>query len=250
MEVQSLSDDATPKRVGLIVPSSNTTMETEIPAMLRAQGGRYTFHSSRMRMKTVSPDELKAMDAQGERCIQELVDARCDVIAYACLVAVMVQGLGAHREVEQRLRDVALTHGSSAPIISSAGALVESLHELGAKRIAIATPYMPPLTRKVVDYLESEGMDVVSVESLGIDDNYLVGCISGEVLRDAVSKLDLTDADVLVLSACVQMPSLPIIDIVEKTYGIPVLTAATATASAILRSLGETTVALPGAVGG
>ena len=45
----------TPRRIGMIVPSSNTTMETEIPAMLRAREGihpeRFTFHSARMRMR-------------------------------------------------------------------------------------------------------------------------------------------------------------------------------------------------------
>lgn len=48
----------TATRVGLIVPSSNTTMETEIPAMLRAREEirpeRFTFHSSRMRMQQVT----------------------------------------------------------------------------------------------------------------------------------------------------------------------------------------------------
>jgi len=44
------------RRIGQIVPSSNTTMETEIPALFRGweehqRGGpRFTFHSSRMRM--------------------------------------------------------------------------------------------------------------------------------------------------------------------------------------------------------
>ena len=46
-------------RIGQIVPSSNTTMETEIPAMLRAREGirpeRFSFHSSRMRMKRALP---------------------------------------------------------------------------------------------------------------------------------------------------------------------------------------------------
>lgn len=46
-------------RIGQIVPSSNTTMQTEIPAMLRARElvrpDRFTFHSSRMRMKRVVP---------------------------------------------------------------------------------------------------------------------------------------------------------------------------------------------------
>ena len=44
-------------RVGLIVPSSNTTMETEIPALLRRHpewnGEGFTFHSSRARLHTV-----------------------------------------------------------------------------------------------------------------------------------------------------------------------------------------------------
>ncbi len=89
-------------RVGLIVPSSNTTMETEIPEMLRRREAthpeRFTFHSSRMRMKHVTAEELKKMDHDSDRCAVELSDAHCDVLAYACLVAIMSQGAGYHRE--------------------------------------------------------------------------------------------------------------------------------------------------------
>ena len=53
-------------RIGQIVPSSNTTMETEVPAMLQRavldDGMSFTFHSSRAPMKTVSKDELTALD--------------------------------------------------------------------------------------------------------------------------------------------------------------------------------------------
>ena len=67
-------------RIGQIVPSSNTTMETEIPAILRARGTllaeRFTIHSSRMRMKKVVKEELEAMDRESERCVLELPDAR------------------------------------------------------------------------------------------------------------------------------------------------------------------------------
>ena len=83
-------------RIGQIVPSSNTTMETEIPAMLRAREAQYperfTFHSSRMRMKRVVKEELAAMDAESLRCAAELADGRMDVIGYACLVAIMAMG--------------------------------------------------------------------------------------------------------------------------------------------------------------
>src|SRR4051812_33296852 len=67
-------------RIGQIVPSSNTTMETEIPAMLHARAGvepeQFTFHSSRMRMHKVTPEELVKMNKEGIRCAAELADAR------------------------------------------------------------------------------------------------------------------------------------------------------------------------------
>src|SRR5215467_4444052 len=94
-------------RIGQIVPSSNTTMETEIPAMLRARESvrdeRFTFHSSRMRMKRVTKEELEAMNREGLRCAAELADARVDVMSTACLVAIMASGKGYHRQVQREL---------------------------------------------------------------------------------------------------------------------------------------------------
>src|SRR3981081_2379045 len=95
-------------RIGQIVPSSNTTMETEIPAMLRARESirpeRFTFHSSRMRMKKVTKEELVAMDLESDRCALELSDARVNVLGYACLVAIMAMGKGYHRVSQERLQ--------------------------------------------------------------------------------------------------------------------------------------------------
>src|ERR671936_496251 len=98
-------------RVGLIVPSSNTTMEAEIPSMLRAREAArpeqtFTFHSSRMRMKHVTPEELRAMNAQMNPCPAELADAHCDVVTTACLVAIMAQGAGFHRTAEDQISRV------------------------------------------------------------------------------------------------------------------------------------------------
>lgn len=88
-------------RIGQIVPSSNTTMETEIPAILRARealfADRFTFHSSRMRMQKVTKEELAKMDSDSDRCAIELSDAAVDVLGYACLVAIMSMGKGYHR---------------------------------------------------------------------------------------------------------------------------------------------------------
>ena len=49
---------------------------------------------------------------------------------------------------------------------------------------------------------------------------------------------DLKGVDALVLSACVQMPSLAAVDVVERMAGVPVVSAATCTAHQLLTSLG------------
>ena len=168
-----------PYRIGQIVPSSNTTMETEIPAMLRAREDirpeRFTFHSSRMRMHKVTKEELEAMNKEGLRCAAELADARVDVMSTACLVAIMAMGLGYHRQVQRELTEIARTHRCEAPVMTSAGALVEGLHIMGARRIALLAPYMCELTDLVVKYIENEGIEVVDAISFEIPDNLEVG---------------------------------------------------------------------------
>src|SRR5687768_15016477 len=151
-------------RIGQIVPSSNTTMETEIPALLRWREAvapeRFSFHSSRMRMKKVTKEELAAMDADSDRCAAELSDARVDVLGYACLVAIMSMGKGYHCQSESRLQEVTVREGAPAPVVTSAGALVHGLRTLEAKRIAIVAPYVQSLCNMVADYIEHEGFEV------------------------------------------------------------------------------------------
>lgn len=228
-------------RIGQIVPSSNTTMETEIPAMLMArqtiQPERFTFHSSRMRMKKVAKEELAAMDAESDRCAVELSDARVDVLGYACLVAIMAMGQGYHRVSQQRLQALTADNGGKAPVITSAGALVDALKVLGAKRIIVVAPYMRPLTELVVDYIRHEGYDVVDWHALEISDNLEVGRHDPAKLPGIIAQMDTRSVDAIVLSACVQMPSLGAVPKVEALTGKPVLTAAIATTYAMLKAL-------------
>ncbi|SOJ52761.1 Maleate isomerase [Mycobacterium simulans] len=234
-------------RIGLLVPSSNTTMETELPEVLRRTGAlsgeRFTFHSARMRMKTVEPSELAAMNVDAERATIELADAAVDVMAYACLVAVMAEGVGAHPAVEARLTATAAAAGDPVDVVSSAGALIESLHYLGVTKTAIVAPYVKQLTTLVIDYIEADGIQVHDAISLEVDDNLAVGRLDPRELPEIATRLDTRGVDAVVLSACVQMPSLAAIPHAEKALGMPVITAATATSWKVLRSMGLPAVA-------
>lgn len=228
-------------RIGQIVPSSNVTMETEIPALLAARQlirpERFLFHSARMRMKTVKKEELASMDAQSDRCALELSDARVDVLGYAFLVATMSMGLGYHRQSEHRLHAATVENGGAAPVVTSAGALVDGLRVLGARKIVVVAPYMKALTQLVIDYLTHEGYQVIDHIALEIPDNLNVAAHDPGRLPDILKSLNYQDADAVVLSACVQMPSLPVVPMVEALTGKPVLSAAIATTYAMLNAL-------------
>lgn len=237
-------------RIGQIVPSSNTTMETEIPAMLRARElvlpERFTFHSSRMRMHKVTKEELEAMNKESLRCAAELSDARVDVMSTACLVAIMAMGRGFHRQTERELTQVARANHCDAPVMTSAGALVEGLRILGAKRVSLLAPYVRSLTDLVVGYLQSEGIEVVDSIGFEIPDNLEVGRRDPRLLVQDVERLNTERVDAIVLSACVQMQSLPVIQQVEDRLGLPVTSTAICTVRRMLDHLGLEPI-VPGA---
>jgi maleate isomerase len=229
-------------RIGQIVPSSNTTMETEIPAILRNRerirpNETFTFHSSRMRMKKVTKAELEAMDRDSLRCAAELADAAVDVVGYACLVAIMSMGRGYHLTSQAALLQRMQDEGHAAPVVTSAGALVDELKLAGVGSIALLTPYMPELTALVVDYITDQGIRVVDSVSLSIPDNLAVGRRDPLALLNDVERLNTRGADLVVISACVQMPSLPAIPLLEQKLGMPVTSAAVCTTRSLLRAL-------------
>jgi len=229
-------------RIGQIVPSSNTTMETEIPAMLRAREGVrpdecFTFHSSRMRMHKVTKEELAAMNQEGLRCAAELADARVDVMSTACLVAIMAMGVGYHRQTETELTEVARANHCLAPVMTSAGALIEGLKIMGAKRVSIMAPYMRPLTDLVVQYIEHEGIEVIDSICFEIPDNLEVGRRDPLQLVEDVKRLNTQGADVIVASACVQMQSLAAVQRIQDATGIPTVSTAVCTVRRMLDHL-------------
>lgn len=230
-------------RIGMLVPSSNITMETELPTMLAMRARAipdesFTFHSARMRMTHVSPEQLASMNAQTTRAAREIADSHPDAVVTACLVAIMAQGPGYHCTAEAEIVDAWPEQSSIPPVVSSAGALLAALRALKARRVAMITPYMPPLTELVVSYVESDGFEVCDAMSLGVADNLEVARLDPAGLADHAAKLDLSGADALIISACVQMPSLSAIAGVERSLDIPVISAATATCFEMLRALG------------
>ncbi|MBT6673993.1 MAG: Asp/Glu racemase, partial [Proteobacteria bacterium] len=112
----------------------------------------------------------------------------------------------------------------------------------GAKRVSFITPYMKGLTELVAGYIENEGIKVKDTISLEIPNNLEVGAQDPKNLIEIVKRLDTSKVDAVVLSACVQMPSLSALAEVQKSFDVPVLSTAAATVFQILKALKLPTV--------
>ena len=73
-----------------------------------------------------------------------------------------------------------------------------------------------------------------------------MGRLDSSDLPSIATRLNLSGCDAVVLSACVQMPSLAAIPETEAKLDLPVVSAAVATTYNLLRDLGRST-AVPGA---
>ena len=233
----------TPYRVGLIVPSSNVTMETEIPALLSrhpamARRG-VTFHSSRAALHRVDPESLRRMVAESDRCARELADARLDVVAYACLIAIMAGrprgARGGRTAAGRHARRRRIRRAGDEQCGGPGPGPAAARRQPGGHR----DPVPEATHRMVIDYLAGYGITVADSVSLEVADNVDVGRLDPADLSGHVRRLDLTGVDALVLSACVQMPSLAALDEVRRQTQVPVLSAATATAGEVLALLGQ-----------
>jgi len=231
------------QRIGLIVPSSNTTLEIELPELLRRQqaasGHRFSCHASRLRLRHVTSETLQRMDESADGAVDLLVDAQVDAILHACVMAGMASGRAGMLQALSRLAGRAASGGAFQPaVVTSAAALVAALHRLEASRVTLIAPFDKALTGQVAATLAECGIRVVQSRSLEVIDNAAVGRLDPQKLLRLASQLDYSACDALVLSACAQMPSLDVIEQAEATLGLPVVSAATAGVFSLLDALG------------
>ena len=112
------------------------------------------------------------------------------MLGYACLVAIMSMGFGYHRISKERLEGRTRENNAPTPVVTSAGALVDALKVMGARKIVVLCPYMKSLTKLVADYIANEGFEVLDVKALEIPNNLDVARHDQNELPQPVMQVD------------------------------------------------------------
>ncbi len=217
------------QRLGVIVPSSNTTVEEEFSAVLH--GSDVSLHIARIPLSSVTVEELSKMEKETKNAAQLLKDADVDLTVFACTSGSLIKGLG-HDEALAK----SITQVTGRPAVVTAGAVVEAFEKLRAQRIALATPYTEEITRKEIEFLKANGFEVAKAECLNIVENLKIGRLNSRVAAALAKKADSNDADAVFIS-CTNFRTLEVIPQLEEQLRKPVVSSNSATLWASLKVL-------------
>lgn len=217
-------------RIGVIQPAPGVLLEAEWSAYMPRD---VLFPVGRIRMTGGSPDDYRRIADAAPDMAEDLVSAGADVIAYACSVGSLFAGPDFEARLIRRLHDA-----SGKPVVSIADASMQALHMLGARRIAILSPYSAAVNALVRDYATQRGFTVATCITLPVDLFGIADVDASDIAGWAIAALSgLPEADALWIP-CTAVRTLAGLDVIESATGRFVVSGTQALLWATLGSLG------------
>jgi maleate isomerase len=215
-------------RLGMLLPSSNPVGEPEVAAMLPPG---ISLHTTRLKLAGSSPEELLAMTAKVEEGAALLADAGVDLIGFNCTAVSTFD-----EKMAETIR-VRISAASDVPAISTADGILAGFQAIGVRRVVLLTPYIDAVNEREIAFLARHDIEVLSHSGLGLSEGQGMASIEpGEWYRRALA-LRNPQADAYFVS-CTAIRVLPIIEMLERDLGKPVLTSNQALVWHALRTAG------------
>lgn len=216
-------------RVGLLVPSPNTIMEQDLNNGL---DGLASVHTARMYLVETTRDaEAEMLDRYLPQAVADIATMKPDVTVFGCTSAGALRGPEYDREL---CADIATKTGATT--ISTIKAVSDAISDVGARRVAVLTPYVDELNLKIRESIEASGVEVLEIDGLGIVDGFnLAEPPAAEIATRAIRLIGKTNPDLLFIS-CTNFAGLAAADHIESMTGVPVMTSN----RAVLRALRST----------
>lgn len=203
------------RRIGLLLPSSNTTQEPEFGRILPDD---VTLHVARLPLRTIEPSSTVRIVKDIETESQKLADADVDAIVLAATAPSSRNGIGYDQELIKRIETVS---GGRATTASTA--LIQALTVLEVKRLVIGSPWSEATNVTTAAFIEASGHRVLAHQALGHVSNLEIGLLDEQTAFDMAMAVDQPEAQAVVL-ACGNWATLGIVDRLESALGKPVLT--------------------------
>jgi maleate isomerase len=204
-------------RLGVLTPSSNTTLEPVTAAMTAGLAG-ISVHFSRFRVTEIAltGDALAQFDDRPMLAAAELLThAKVDVIAWS---GTSSGWLGFDADVRLCQRIEAAT---GIPACTSMLALNEILAATGVQRLGLVTPYIDAVQQRIVANYATLGIACDTERHLGIRDNFAFAEVSPETLVGMIRAVAAEKPDAIGV-ICTNLPAVRLVAALEREIGIPI----------------------------
>ncbi|ASJ16767.1 maleate cis-trans isomerase [Thermococcus chitonophagus] len=215
-------------RFGLIVPSSNTTMEMEFHRYL-PEG--VSLHTARMPLRNVNEEELTKMTTFAVDAAKLLADAGVELIAFGCTSGSFIGGKDFEKELEIKIEEEV-----NIETFTTSTAVLEALNTLDVQSLLVITPYIDEINQKEKEFLEANGFEVLDIRGLGIEENLEIGRLEPYTAY-RLAKATFTDEADGIFISCTNWRTFEIIEKIETDLRVPVVTSNQATLWMALRAL-------------
>ncbi len=224
------------KRIGVLVPSTNTTCEADFQLTVPRD---ITVHGQRLWMTNEGggDEAFDRMNAEIESGARYLATAHVDVVVYGCTTGSFFKGPGWDTQMLELIRREA-----KVPAVATSPSVVEALRFFGARRLSVATPYPPWNNRRLRAYLEAQGFEVLNVDGeprAAASGNQGINDQDPEAVVEFASRVCRPEADAL-LCSCTAWRSVEAAAAIEARIGRPVVSSNQSTIWTALRALGVT----------
>lgn len=228
------------RRLGMIIPSSNTVVEQETAALASSLEG-VSLHFSRFKLTHVSVDDPAAAYYDSGLMLEAgklLADCRPAVICWNGSAGGLVGFARDRRFVGE------LEAATGIPASTAALSVLDALRALGAHRFGLVTLNPPDMNRRIAAHFAEEGFEcVASTHRTDIADNFAMAEVGAEALARAARECAGAQPEALAIfgtntrGARIAAP-------LERELGIPVIDSVAAGLWGALRRIGADTRAL------
>jgi maleate isomerase len=202
-------------RLGFIIPSSNRMVEPQI--QLYAPAG-VVPHFTRLRMTNRHRKPLPELLPEILDSVALLMDSKCDAIVFQCTGTSMSGGVEADDAVVAAIRKAA-----DRPAISTAGAVRVALSALGASRLIFVSETGPEGHGKKLAYLREAGYEILRDRAACLDGSDAYCSTPPGFWYDTAMQLKDARAQACFIS-CANIQSMDVIEHLEQSLAIPVIT--------------------------
>lgn len=189
-----LADYGSQGLIGVLTPQANTTVEPELWALLPAG---WSMLNARLTSDcNTIVERLVDYTTKFEATAEQFANAPVEAIVIACTGASYL--IGADNET-------AITESMNArygvPVLTAAQAATAALNELGAKRIALLSPYPESLNNLSAPYWEAQGFEIVAKTGPELESEafHPIYAMATEGVYNAYQRLSNTEVDAVLM---------------------------------------------------